>query len=240
MSCRLLPDHSGECGGADCDWHSAGRLPDLMGDHLSQTHGRAARATRCRPLRGEFLVRRRFEFAVSLDRTARQCQWHGKHLRVSVFANLRGSVRRAASLRTCCSDGARRSMRVARLKEIERLEHSLATLATVGSTSPYVGLFGTVWGIMNAFSFARKRAAGNAGHGRAGYLRGPGDDGYRSVRSHSSGRRLQSLCRQVDRLELQFDTSWRSCRPFCSGTRGVVRPALPLPGADDGRGILQG
>ena len=43
-------------------------------------------------------------------------------------------------------------MRVAQLKEIERLEQSLATLATVGSTSPYVGLFGTVWGIMSAFS----------------------------------------------------------------------------------------
>ncbi|MEP7246376.1 MAG: protein TolQ [Gammaproteobacteria bacterium] len=49
-------------------------------------------------------------------------------------------------------EGSRRAMRVANLKEIDRLEHSLATLATVGSTSPYVGLFGTVWGIMNAFT----------------------------------------------------------------------------------------
>jgi biopolymer transport protein TolQ len=49
-------------------------------------------------------------------------------------------------------EGARRAMRVAQLKEIERLEHNLATLATVGSTSPYVGLFGTVWGIMTAFT----------------------------------------------------------------------------------------
>ena len=49
-------------------------------------------------------------------------------------------------------EGSRRAMQVARLKEIDRLEHSLATLATVGSTSPYVGLFGTVWGIMNAFA----------------------------------------------------------------------------------------
>src|SRR5579872_590749 len=49
-------------------------------------------------------------------------------------------------------EGARRAMRVAQLKEIDRLEASLATLATVGSTSPYVGLFGTVWGIMSAFS----------------------------------------------------------------------------------------
>src|SRR5579871_1056548 len=48
-------------------------------------------------------------------------------------------------------EGSRRAMRVAQLKEIDRLEQSLATLATVGSTSPYVGLFGTVWGIMSAF-----------------------------------------------------------------------------------------
>ncbi|MBM5811797.1 MAG: protein TolQ [Gammaproteobacteria bacterium] len=48
-------------------------------------------------------------------------------------------------------DGVRRAMRVAQLREIDRLEESLATLATVGSTSPYVGLFGTVWGILGAF-----------------------------------------------------------------------------------------
>jgi biopolymer transport protein TolQ len=48
-------------------------------------------------------------------------------------------------------DGARRSMRVAQLRETDRLEEHLATLATIGSTSPYVGLFGTVWGIMNSF-----------------------------------------------------------------------------------------
>jgi len=48
-------------------------------------------------------------------------------------------------------EGARRAMKVGQLKETERLEQSLATLATVGSTSPYVGLFGTVWGILNAF-----------------------------------------------------------------------------------------
>ena len=53
-------------------------------------------------------------------------------------------------------DGARRAMRVAQLRETDRLEHNLAMLATVGSTSPYVGLFGTVWGIMNSF-----RALGN-------------------------------------------------------------------------------
>ena len=48
-------------------------------------------------------------------------------------------------------EGARRSMRVSQMREMDRLEHNLAFLATVGSTSPYVGLFGTVWGIMNSF-----------------------------------------------------------------------------------------
>lgn len=63
------------------------------------------------------------------------------------FGRLRQSNATGAQL----IDGARRAMRVAQLKEMDRLEHNLATLATVGSTSPYVGLFGTVWGIMNAF-----------------------------------------------------------------------------------------
>ena len=48
-------------------------------------------------------------------------------------------------------EGARRAMLVSQMREADRLEQNLAFLATVGSTSPYVGLFGTVWGIMNAF-----------------------------------------------------------------------------------------
>jgi biopolymer transport protein TolQ len=44
-----------------------------------------------------------------------------------------------------------RAMRVAMSREEERLEAGLPFLATVGSTSPYIGLFGTVWGIMNSF-----------------------------------------------------------------------------------------
>lgn len=53
-------------------------------------------------------------------------------------------------------EGAQRAMRVALSREIDDLELHLSFLATVGSTSPYVGLFGTVWGIMNSF-----RALGN-------------------------------------------------------------------------------
>ncbi len=46
---------------------------------------------------------------------------------------------------------AQRSMRITSRREVDRLEQGLSLLATVGSTSPYVGLFGTVWGIMSAF-----------------------------------------------------------------------------------------
>jgi biopolymer transport protein TolQ len=48
-------------------------------------------------------------------------------------------------------EGAQRAMRVATNRENEYLETNLSFLATVGSTSPYIGLFGTVWGIMGSF-----------------------------------------------------------------------------------------
>jgi biopolymer transport protein TolQ len=48
-------------------------------------------------------------------------------------------------------EGSQRAMRIALTRETEELEHHLNFLATVGSTSPYVGLFGTVWGIMTSF-----------------------------------------------------------------------------------------
>ena len=48
-------------------------------------------------------------------------------------------------------EGVQRAMRVTLSREVDELETHLSFLATVGSTSPYVGLFGTVWGIMNSF-----------------------------------------------------------------------------------------
>jgi len=55
------------------------------------------------------------------------------------------------SSRLSVADAVQRTMRVAESKEMDELERNLTFLATVGSTSPYVGLFGTVWGIMNSF-----------------------------------------------------------------------------------------
>jgi biopolymer transport protein TolQ len=52
---------------------------------------------------------------------------------------------------TALLEGSQRAMRVALHREMDELDANLATLATVGSVSPYIGLFGTVWGIMNSF-----------------------------------------------------------------------------------------
>jgi biopolymer transport protein TolQ len=49
-------------------------------------------------------------------------------------------------------DGARRAMRASYQREMDEVESNLSFLASVGSVSPYVGLFGTVWGIMHAFT----------------------------------------------------------------------------------------
>jgi biopolymer transport protein TolQ len=102
--------------------------------------------------------------------------WSGKDL-VSIYnainADQRGTAgmerifqagfKEFARLRTQTSiqpkavlEGSQRAMRVALTREVDSLELNLPFLATVGSTSPYVGLLGTVWGIMNSF-----RALGN-------------------------------------------------------------------------------
>jgi len=64
------------------------------------------------------------------------------------FAKLRGQNNLEAS---DVIDGARRAMRATTQRELDDLEAHTSFLATAGSVSPYVGLFGTVWGIMHAF-----------------------------------------------------------------------------------------
>lgn len=69
------------------------------------------------------------------------------------FARVRNAAKKDTD---AMLESVNRSMRIAMNREVDYLETNLSFLATVGSTSPYVGLFGTVWGIMNSF-----RALGN-------------------------------------------------------------------------------
>ena len=86
------------------------------------------------------------------DLTSRQTQPTGMELLFLAgyreFARLR---KQGGTSAQAVMDGTHRAMRVAFSREIDKTEVHLSFLATVGSTTPYVGLFGTVWGIMNSF-----------------------------------------------------------------------------------------
>ncbi|MGX5173056.1 protein TolQ [Aliikangiella sp. IMCC44653] len=86
------------------------------------------------------------------DLTSRQAQPNGMELLFLAgyreFARLR---KQSGTSAQAVMDGTHRAMRVAYSREIDKIEVHLSFLATVGSTTPYVGLFGTVWGIMNSF-----------------------------------------------------------------------------------------
>ena len=102
--------------------------------------------------------------------------------------------------------GARRAMRVAQLRELDRLESNLATLATVGSTSPYVGLFGTVIGIMSAFQNlgnAQQATLAAVAPGIAEALVTTAIGLFAAIPAVIAYNRLAD---QVSRLELRFDT----------------------------------
>ena len=103
-------------------------------------------------------------------------------------------------------DGARRAMRVAQLRELDRLEQQLAILATVGSTSPYVGLFGTVWGIMSAFhnlGNVQQATLAAVAPGIAEALITTAVGLFAAIPAVIAYNRLAD---QVSRLELRFDT----------------------------------
>ena len=102
--------------------------------------------------------------------------------------------------------GAQRAMRVAQLRELDRLEKNLALLATVGSTSPYVGLFGTVWGIMSAFhnlGNVQQATLAAVAPGIAEALVTTAAGLFAAIPAVVAYNRLAD---QVSRLELRFDT----------------------------------
>lgn len=116
---------------------------------------------RSRVLKRAKLVRRNFEeqfwSGIDLSNLYRQLTIDGRRVEgmenifaagIKEFTRLRqnGAIDADAII-----EGVERAMRVALYREEERLDQHLPFLATVGSISPYIGLFGTVWGIMHAF-----------------------------------------------------------------------------------------
>lgn len=83
--------------------------------------------------------------------SARQSLHGMAHLFCAGFKEFVRLRKNPATSADAVMDGTSRAMRVSLSREVDSLESRLAFLATAGSISPYIGLFGTVWGIMNAF-----------------------------------------------------------------------------------------
>ncbi len=129
------------------------------------------------------------------------------------FAEFAEGRQRGRSSPSQAVESARRAMRVTQMREIDNLEANLAFLATVGSTSPYIGLFGTVWGIMNSF-----RALGQVDHatlsmvapGIAEALIATAMGLFAAIPAVIGYNRFAD---QVERLEVRYDTF---VEEFCS------------------------
>ncbi|MDE2449612.1 MAG: protein TolQ [Gammaproteobacteria bacterium] len=138
-------------------------------------------------------------------------------------------------------EGARRAMRVAQLKEIDRLEYSLATLATVGSTSPYVGLFGTVWGIMTAFSSlgdVQQATLASVAPGISEALVTTAIGLFAAIPAVVAYNRFAD---QVGRLEVRFDAFMEEFSTILQrhATRGTpaTAPVTPTPAVGSAGGV---
>jgi biopolymer transport protein TolQ len=126
-------------------------------------------------------------------------------------------------------DGARRAMRATYQREIDDLEAHLAFLASVGSVSPYVGLFGTVWGIMNAFrglanvSTATLQAVAP---GIAEALVATAIGLFAAIPAVVAYNRF---AHDIDRLASASRASWKSSPTSCSGRPcDEAAPATPV------------
>ncbi|MFN9708008.1 MAG: protein TolQ [Burkholderiales bacterium] len=103
-------------------------------------------------------------------------------------------------------DGARRAMRASFQRELDSIESNLSFLASVGSVSPYIGLFGTVWGIMTAFiglSNVQQASLASVAPGIAEALVATAIGLFAAIPAVIAYNRF---ARQIDRIAIQFET----------------------------------
>src|SRR5215831_8494315 len=103
-------------------------------------------------------------------------------------------------------EGARRAMRVSQLREMDRLEHNLAFLATVSNTSPYVGLFGTVVGIIRSFHAIGAVQSATIAMVAPGISEALIATAMGLVAAIPAGIAFNRYADQVNRLEVRYDT----------------------------------
>lgn len=152
--------------------------------------------------------------------------WSGKDLN-SLFQSAAGARRRAGSLEkifeagfrefsklkrqpgmdiSVVMDGTRRAMRATYQRELDLLETHLSFLATTGSVSPYVGLFGTVWGIMNAFRGLSNVAQATLAHVAPGIAEALVATAMGLFAAIPAVVAYNRYARDIDRLAIRFES----------------------------------
>ncbi len=131
-------------------------------------------------------------------------------------------------------EGSRRAMRVSQLREMDRLEQSLAFLATVSNTSPYVGLLGTVWGIMSSFQALGGVQSATIAMVAPGISEALVATAMGLVAAIPAGIFFNRYADQVGRLEVRYDTFMEELSAIfqrnAARRDGATRGAGPVSG----------
>ena len=181
-------------------------------------------------LRAHLLERLRSELAVPGDR---QLAAAGGSMERIFEAGFREFVklRKQTTLAVASvMDGTRRAMRAAYQREMDYLDAHLAFLATVGSVSPYIGLLGTVWGIMNAFRGLANVQQATLAHVAPGIAEALIATAIGLFAAIPAVVAFNYYAREIERLSTRFETSWRSSPTSCSARAGrhrMIRRAQP-------------
>ncbi len=130
-------------------------------------------------------------------------------------------------------DGARRAMRASFQRELDAIESNLSFLASVGSVSPYVGLFGTVWGIMHAFvglSNMTQVTLATVAPGIAEALVATAIGLFAAIPAVVAYNRF---ARDIDRIAIQLETFIEEFSTILQRNAGqsAGTPAVPAPAA---------
>ena len=189
-----------------------------------------------RRVRDELLVGRGFQHTVSRHRAGgSHAAGHGRNFRVRV-----SRVRQAKADRAWAPEqlieGSRRAMRVSQLREMDRLEHNLAFLATVSNTSPYIGLFGTVWGIMSSFHALGSMQSATIAMVAPGISEALIATAMGLFAAIPAGIFFNRYADQVTRLEVRYDTFMEELSAIFqrnAARRDPARRAAPVRSAGD-------
>jgi biopolymer transport protein TolQ len=134
--------------------------------------------------------------------------------------------RRIADVSTLL-DGARRAMRASFQRELDAVESHLSFLASVGSVSPYVGLFGTVWGIMHAFTglaSLQQVTLATVAPGIAEALVATAIGLFAAIPAVVAYNRF---ARDIDRIAIKLETFMEEFSNILQRNVGVQQPAAP-------------